>query len=415
MGTRAATHVCDLDPEQVFSVLNGDFDTDKKRLYLYDVNQVHELPRIDHGAARQDLGEHTPGQGLAYTIGDLSGTSAMLGLGQAYTETQAVPDGQCIALGMLFGVDPQATGRRSTGSTAAAGATSLVVTEADSGNHAVGQLVAIEMPSGEYIVRPCTGYAAGEMTFSHEFPEVPAENAVVAGGVSIEWDDGDSGALPTATAELIGLSAADHVRHRGAIPASLSIAEKGPNEVPEMAWKWRVADFDDLFSKSRTLSVVPLPYVTGGGEYLLGARGETTYTLLRRARVGIEINGGIDALEDICSDIGLSGWDRYDDHQIRVTITIPDDQEFPADLLSTATTGRGSWRAGRSSTGMADRFFAQFTWGRRILGRLVSFYFPDLVMVEPPARATVSKARAFKYTFAPLSGGDSPRMRALIS
>lgn len=419
MSNRAATETVDLDIETTFATLNGDFDTEKKRLYAYDLTQVCEYPEKEHAAMRQDLGEHATTVGYPFEVSELKHKCAMIGLDQAYTSTQAEATGLCIAVGLQFGVDVTATSRRSTGTTIAAASSPTVtsIEETDADSHADGQLLAVTQDDGTIEVRHITGYAAGVATIFPELSTPPSEGNSLPGGVHAEWSDADSGSLPTAQAEVLGFGVEDNVRHLGLGPNGLRIPEKSVNEVAEFEIDWRTALFNDLFAKTRTLSVVPLPYVQGGGEWLLGARGQAGYSdlvVLKSLRVGIEWGSGLFELEDHGDkDKGIEGWDRGGDSNQSLSLTVPDDTAAPTGLASAVSTLRESYRA--KLDGVIDRFFFLGTWGCQA-GRMFTVYFPDLTMTTKPEKAELSTTggtsrKAYKYMFAPLAGGDSPRCR----
>lgn len=418
MSNRTATETVDIDIEDTLATLNGDFDSVKKRIFAYDLTQVCEYPEKEHAAMKQDLGDNSPTVGYPYEISELKHKCALIGLDQAFTSTQAEANGLALAIGLQFGVDCSASSRRSTGTTIAAASSPTVtsVEETDADSHSVGQLINVAMPDGTYEVRHIIGYAAGVATLFPELSGVPAEGAALPGGVHAEWSDADAGQLPTAQGEVLGFSLHQHRRHLGLAPNGMRIPEKGVSEVTEFEFDWRTTDFDDLFSKTRVPSVVPLPTIQGGGEWLLGARGEDAYAdlvVLKELRIGIEFASGLKELEDHGNkDIGLEGWDRGEGARTVLTLTVPDDTPAPTGLTSGVSTLRESWRKRRE--GILDRFFFLGTWGCAH-PKQFTLYCPDLTMVGAPQIASVGNDRpALKYMFAPLSGGDSPRCRVRL-
>jgi hypothetical protein len=418
VSNRTATETVDIDIEDTLATLNGDFDTAKKRVYAYDLTQVCEYPEKEHDAYTQDLGENAPTVGYPYEISEMKHKCALIGLDQAFTSTQAEANGLALAIGLQFGVDCSASSRRSTGTTIAAASSPTVtsVEETDADSHAVGQLMSVEQADGSYRVRLITGYTAAVATLFPELPAPPAEGAALPGGVHAEWSDADAAALPTAQAEVLGFNLNQHRRHLGLAPNGMRIPEKGVSEVTELEFDWRTTDFNDLFSKTRVPSLVPLPTIQGGGEWLLGARGEDAYAdlvVLKELRVGFEFASGLFELEDHGNcDIGLEGWGRGEGARTVLTLTVPDDTAAPTGLTSGESTLRESWRARKRH--ILDRFFFLGTWGC-MHPKQFTVFCPDLVMVGAPQIASVGKGRpALKYMFAPISGGDSPRCRVRL-
>lgn len=411
---RANTHRVDIDIEQSFGTLNGDFDTDKDQLYAYNVSHSLERPAIENPALRQDTREHAPGLGFRYPDASLAFTVALLGLGSAATASQADHTAQSKALGSVFGVDAEASSRRSSGSTveASPSPTTTTFTEADVGNHAVDQLVPVEI-GGVYYVRPITGYSSGAITLGIALPSAPSSGDGLLGASNVEWNDEASADLETYQLELIGKSTDDNYRILGGV-ASCSFPERGVNEAPEMALTYRLADAVDLFSKSVSPTVAPLPYAAHGGELLLAAQGSTEYVSLKHARIGLEIGATYGPKQDYSDEEkAIEGWFRADT-QTRCTLTMSKEEDISAltNLSSGASTIRESWRAGWTSA-TPDRYQILWSSGRKQGGRGFTVHLADVVMIEPPTTDSETNGRKTQQVvFAPLIGGDTPRIMA---
>lgn len=423
-GQRAATHTVEVMVETTFATHSAPaFAAGAQKIDGYAVSQVAERSALEQGANRQDLGTHAPGQGYSFPDGNLTVTCAVQGAGgTGYpAPLTAAVNGQAQAMSSVFGSDATAASRLSTGDTVQAvpAPASTAFDEGTQDNHGADQIIAVADASGNFHARPIFAYGTGASGGNNEsidlaiqLPFTPAVGASLPGAVNLEWTDGDSAALTTVQAEVLGLSNADNFRHLGMV-GSCSMPEKAINEVPELVFNWRVATFNDLFAATRTPHIVPLPYTAGGGEFMIAARTGSAGaipTYLTLARVGIDFGADYFVAEDANSEsIGIEGWQRNDGTKTTISLTLPQDDTPPAGITSGATSYRESWRYGRTSNDGPDRFQLFFSWGLKQIGRGFSVYFPDVIMDAPPEQAEVDGRRAMKYMFTPLANGDSPR------
>jgi len=420
---RAHTHIARVDVEAVKGDLNADFNTEAVDIPCFDPSWKGDYQAIENAATRQDLGEHAPGAAHSFEVNECKFSTQMQGLGGIGAPVlQAVAPGQAIALGGVFGVDAQASARRSTGSTVKAASTPTVeeVIETDAGNHAVNQLVPfLGSVSGKYYVRPVITYATDTMTLGLNLPaaDLPAVGSIIPGGSNVEWyDDTVAANLASIQAELVGQTTSDNERFLG-MNGTASIPEKGPNEAPQLDLTFRAMQFNDLFVRAQSPSVVPLPYAHAGGEFLIAPYGSKVYTPIPELRLAIDFGATYGALEDHNDeDRGIEGWMR-DNVQTRITLTVPQEFASPAGSSSGKTNFRESWRHNKLSD-TPDRYHMLFSYGLKTIGRMFTIYFSDVFIADMiDTNATVNTRRAEKAVFGLLANSDAttPRVMALFS
>jgi len=416
---RANTHVVEVDVEVAWAVLNGDFTTESLQLHAFDVTPTTESPEKENPANRQDLGEHAPTVGYNYEVNELKASVTMQGLGGIGAPVlQAVATAQAIALGGVFGVDPQASARNSTGSTVKAASTPTVdsIEETDAANHAVNQIVPFLSDSDDkWRARPVVTYASDVMTLAMNLPagELPIVGAVIPGATNLEWYDGAiAAALASIQAESIGQDEDDNSRFLG-MNGDLSIPEVGPNEVPKFDLTFRAGFGQDLFSRAQVKEIVTLPYVAAGGEFLIAPFGSKVFTALPTNRIGIEFGATYEPLEDFLDEIkGIDGWWRPD-VKTRISLTLPQEMASPAGSTSGATTYKECWR-NRKIVETPDRWHLLFSWGQGQIGRSFTLYFGDVMQIEKPSSTeNINGRRANKMMFAPLANSTSTMPRVM--
>lgn len=290
-----------------------------------------------------------------------------------------------------------------TGSVAAAGATTTSVTEADSGSHAVSGgigIMAAALPDGTVKARPYT-YATATATMLMAYPYAPAEDAVLYGAAVLPYLYKWSGAAGYSLAcRFLGADKHQHRKILGSV-GTFSIPEVGAAEVPQLDFSMKAATFEDLLEGLARVSPGYSPgQILAGSECIIAAHGQTAGASLCPKRIGFDLSAGYLPDECLHQATGIAGWIR-DKTPPQITVTVPHDAATPAGLTSAATTYRDSLRA------ITDQYHVLLNLSSGGPGKSLSVYFPRCLLqaVEP---VEVGEMDGQALTFVPLADVTTP-------
>lgn len=389
---RAGTHAIRLALESTFGTEPASYDSNKKSVQAWDID-VSSLKEteFENQAVKTDLMPHETGVGPSHPENAPSFSCYCEGLGTAAGDGVAASP---TVLTWLMAICLGGTISNSTGSTVKTGSspTTTSVAETDAANHAANTLVGFEI-GGECCVRPVAGYSTDTMTLLMALPSAPSEGDEIYGGSGLHYSET---AVQTAYLEAIGKGTYENFEAAGVV-GNFSLPEVAATQPQTISFALRAATFTEDVSATQTAPTNARPISIAGGEFLLGAYGNTAASALKWARWSLELNNEWDADEACNEDDGIDGWSKMG-ADFRLTLHVRADTAPPTGI--SASTFRQSFLDGGSD----NLYHVLLSFGQKTAGKICAFYLPKLRLITKPERVEVDGKAAQKLTFAGVQG-----------
>lgn len=338
---------------------------------------------IENPAYTTDIADHEPIKGLVYPNASLGFTVHPQGLGGSGAGDTVAATANAVTklVGGVFGQSPDL----STGDTVQAAPSPTVsqFTEGTDTNHGVGQLVAVGLSTG-IEVRPITTYSTAAITLGIKLSAAPSASDVLYGGANLKWSDNPASFYYIQT-RVLGADKHLNKECLGQV-GNLTIPEVGPNELPTLQFEFKVADFNDVFTDTRTDPSAYRASPLAGGQFIIAAEGvEQDYMRFCTGRISVNFNADYDPVEcahDTAS--GIAGW-RRTKGKPEVTIVLPHDSDPSAAATASGSGGLGltpdNWRAiWRDESNDDENAFQILAQYGTSAGSIFAFWFRSLYL-----------------------------------
>lgn len=396
-GYRSGTGVLAiLEENSGFAVKEAGFEASKVQVNLWNLTTNFQNAAIENQAAMTaDLGKHEAGIGVAFEESTFSFDTYAYGLltaaGDGVTPT-VTASFLANLLGACLGGVPTAVAGDTVDALATPTTTSVQQTTA--GNLAAKKFLC-HTTGGLTYVRPILSYATDTATLALALPAAPTAGDVLQGQISIVMSEDASAHV--LQGEILKRNTTDAAKAGqmyeffGSV-GTFSLPEVNVTEPQTISFEMRCAKFTRYANKARVAPTSKRPSCTAGGEYLLAKYGNTAGLALKFLSFGCTLGRDYTGDPRANDAIGIGGWILTGQDTV-ITCVVHDDESMPTGFSA------ANYPAAFAAGGDENRWHIQVTFGNKVAGKILVFYFPCLQLEREPEDIDVNGLQAWKLTF----------------